>query len=53
MLLEHQGAVELDSEVCRQSLELGVYCVDLDVELVARLLVEVECRGHGLSHGEI
>ena len=54
MLEERQGAVKLDSEVCRRSLELEYIVVDLDVELVACLLVvEVECGGYGLSYGEL
>ena len=54
MLAVRQRAVELDPEVCRRSLELESVVVDLDVELVACIpVIEVECGGHGLGHGEL
>ena len=54
MLAERQRAVELDPEVCRRTLELESVVVAHDVGLVACLpVVEVECGGHGLGHGEL
>ena len=53
VLTECQRAVKLDPEVHQDGLKLESVVVDCDVELVAGLsVVEVECGGHGLGHGE-